>query len=74
MYQVAFETLFFMTVLPLIFVEYIVSFTGYYSTHERGSLIKDALVNISTSLKELERDNPASRFPSDFSLVEVYFH
>jgi len=51
--------------------EYIVSFTGYYSTHERGSLIKDALANISTSWKELQRDNPASRYPSDFSLVEI---
>ena len=55
----------------LLIVEYIVTFTDYYSTNERGILIKDALVNVSTSWKELQRENPASRFPSDFSLLEV---
>eukprot|EP00795_Rhopilema_esculentum_P001565 gene1565-16016_t len=50
--------------------EYIVTFNGYYSTEERAKFMKNALVNVSTNWKEIARDNPASGFPSDFSLVE----
>ena len=63
---------FFNTIKSLNFIsEYIVTFNGYYSTEERAKFMKNALVNVSTNWKEIPRDNPASGFPSDFSLVEV---
>ena len=37
--------------------------------------MRDALANISSqNWKELPRENPASQYPSDFSLVEVRLH
>lgn len=48
------------------------SFNGYYSAKERANVMHDALANISSqNWKELPRENPASEYPSDFSLVEV---
>lgn len=52
--------------------EYIVSFNGYFSEKERSSLIRDALANVSTEgWKVVPRQNPASEYPSDFSLIEI---
>ena len=48
------------------------SFNGYFSEKERSSLIRDALANVSTEgWKVVPRQNPASEYPSDFSLIEV---
>ena len=55
-----------------LFVEYIVVFNGYYSTSVRDDLVTAALGSVSfNSWKIIPRHNPASHYPSDFSLVKV---
>ena len=55
-----------------LFVEYIVVFNGYYSTSVRDDLVTAALGSVSVnSWKIIPRHNPASHYPSDFSLVKV---
>lgn len=50
--------------------EYIVMFNGYYKNQARANYIETALNN--TGLKRwkiVERENPASDFPSDFDVI-----
>ena len=47
-------------------------FNGYYSTSTRDSFITDALDPAGVKAwKIIPRHNPASDYPSDFSLVKV---
>ena len=57
----------------LLYVEYIVVFNGYYSTSARSVFVRDALSSALDSWKIIPRHNPASDYPSDFSLVKVRF-
>ena len=60
------------TCVCALFVEYIVVFNGYYSTSVRDDLVTAALGSVSiNSWKIIPRHNPASHYPSDFSLVKV---
>ena len=52
--------------------EYIVAFDGYYSTSIRHEYVKSALETTALQKwKIMARNNPASDYPSDFSLVKV---
>ena len=54
------------------FTEYIVVFNGYYSTSARDGYVMAALDSSAVnSWKIIPRHNPASDYPSDFSLVKV---
>lgn len=54
------------------FTEYIVVFNGYYSTSARDGYVMAALdPSAVNSWKIIPRHNPASDYPSDFSLVKV---
>ena len=54
------------------FTEYIVVFNGYYSTSARDGYVMTALDSSAVnSWKIIPRHNPASDYPSDFSLVKV---
>lgn len=53
-----------------LFTEYIVTFTGYYSSDARKGFITAALRGIQ-GWTILSRNNPGQHYPSDFSLVEV---
>ena len=54
------------------FTEYIVVFNGYYSTSTRDGYVMAALDSSAVnSWKIIPRHNPASDYPSDFSLVKV---
>ena len=57
----------------LLYVEYIVVFNGYYSASARSVFVRDALSSALDSWKIIPRHNPASDYPSDFSLVKVRF-
>ena len=53
-------------------LEFIVSFDSYYDKDKRYGFIADALKQFhSNSWKEVERFNPASTYPSDFTLLQV---
>ena len=55
------------------FTEYIVVFNGYYSTSARDGYVMAALdASVVNSWKIIPRHNPASDYPSDFSLVKVW--
>lgn len=50
-------------------------FNGYYSTSARDGFVVAALGSSSVdSWKIIPRHNPASDYPSDFSLVKVSLH
>ncbi|XP_015755097.1 PREDICTED: membrane-bound transcription factor site-1 protease-like [Acropora digitifera] len=51
--------------------EYIVVFNGYYSASTRSVFVRDALSSALDSWKIIPRHNPASDYPSDFSLVKL---
>jgi hypothetical protein len=52
--------------------EFIVSFKGYYSGTARQKYITSALKNVKDiSWRLVSRNNPASDYPSDFSLIQV---
>lgn len=52
--------------------EYIVSFKGYYSGSARQRYITSALRNVrEVSWRLISRSNPATDYPSDFSLIQV---
>ena len=58
--------------LNLSFIEYIVVFNGYFSSSTRDEFVLAALDSSSVdSWKIIPRHNPASDYPSDFSLVKV---
>ena len=48
-------------------------FNGYYSASARSVFVRDALSSALDSWKIIPRNNPASDYPSDFSLVKVRF-
>jgi len=53
--------------------EFIVQFKDYLTTDSRLSIIADALQPFSNdSWKNVKRMNPATEFPSDFSLVQIF--
>lgn len=52
--------------------EYIVVFNGYYTTSARDGYVMSALdLSSAKSWKIIPRHNPASDYPSDFSLVKL---
>ena len=57
--------------------QYIVTFRGWYSDSARGGYISAALKTLSLSdhddpvFSVIPRDNPMSRYPSDFDLIEL---
>ena len=53
-------------------IEYIVTFTGYYSSEAREGFIRAALHGIE-GWTILVRNNPGQQYPSDFSLVKVRY-
>ena len=59
----------------VISTEYIVAFDGYYSTSTRDGYVKSVLETLALEKwKIIPRNNPASDYPSDFSLVKVRIH
>ena len=62
-------------VVCVISTEYIVAFDGYYSTSTRDGYVKSVLETLALEKwKIIPRNNPASDYPSDFSLVKVRIH
>lgn len=64
------------TIYNLIFlkIEFIVKFIGYHPVEHHHFIIKDELSNYSRySWKIMDRFNPGTEFPSDFSLIKVHF-
>lgn len=54
------------------YIEFIVTFDGYYNNKKRHSIVVDALKHFKgNTWKEVERSNPASDFPSDFTVLQV---
>lgn len=56
----------------IVLIEFIVTFTGYYSTEAREGFIRAALQGIE-GWSILVRSNPGQQYPSDFSLVKVRY-
>lgn len=55
-----------------ILIEYIVTFNGYYLNDTRHNFISAALKDSAIgSWKILERNNAASKYPSDFDVLFV---
>lgn len=53
-------------------LEYIVAFNGYFTAKARKHFISRALRDVDVvNWRIVQRDNPASDFPSDFEVVEI---
>ncbi len=56
----------------LSFLEYIVTFNGYFTAKARSDFISSALRDVNVvNWHIIQRDNPASDYPSDFEVVEI---
>lgn len=51
--------------------EYIVMFNSYMPHEEHQHVLQDALVGMDNQWHIIKRNNAASKFPSDFALIEV---
>lgn len=53
--------------------EFIISLQGYHNNEKRHNILLDALKQFDgSSWREIERSNPASTFPSDFALIQIF--
>lgn len=51
--------------------EYIVMFNSYMAHEEHQHILQDALPGMDNQWHIIQRNNPASKFPSDFALISV---
>ena len=61
------------SLFTIAFIEFIISFNGYYSEETRDSYISAALhsSNTCSQWRTIPRSNPSQKFPSDFTILHL---